>query len=262
VRFSVQGSRVNDERLVVHAEYRCASAPGRLVVRDGLVRRLGEHYRTVLTIQPAAGATSEHLLDRPDAVVERRLDTPPSGSGFGLLALGVEHIATGVDHLLFVFALMLGTRGVWPTLGVVTMFTLAHSVSLALAVLGFVNIDARYVEPLIAASIAWMGWQNLRDGAAKPVRTRALAAFGFGLVHGLGFASALAELSLGGAALAWALFSFNAGVELGQAVVVIVLLPVLARLDRSPRAAAVQRGLCLALVGIGGVWALARLGGA
>lgn len=262
VRFSVQGSRVSDDRVLVHAEFRCASAPGQLVLRDGLVRRLGAHYRTVLTIQPAAGATSEHILDRPDAVVERRLDAPASRFGRGLFAHGIEHIATGVDHLLFVLALMLGTRGLWPTLGVVTMFTLAHSLSLALAVLGLVNIDARFVEPLIAASIAWMGWQNLRRDATKPLRTRALAAFGFGLVHGLGFASALGELSLGGAALAWALLSFNAGVEFGQAVVVVALLPLLARLDRSPRAAAVQRGLCIALIGIGSVWALARLAGA
>jgi hydrogenase/urease accessory protein HupE len=133
--------------------------------------------------------------------------------------LGVEHILTGVDHLLFVLCLVFLVRTVRKLLATVTAFSIAHSITLAAATLGFVHVPVPPVEATIALSIVFLACELLHDPTSRSNITRSypwLVAFSFGLLHGLGFAGALAEVGLPQGEIPVALFSFNVGVECGQ----------------------------------------------
>ncbi len=146
--------------------------------------------------------------------------------------LGIDHILTGYDHIAFVIALVVASRRLRSILGVVTAFTLAHSITLALASLGVVNVSPTIVEPAIAASIAYVG---LRNVFSRKVRTLWPEAFGFGLVHGLGFAGSIAETLASEKQKVLGLVGFNAGVEVGQLGVVAALAVALTLLRRSSK---------------------------
>jgi hypothetical protein len=155
----------------------------------------------------------------------------PVGEGaVGFFRLGIEHIVTGFDHILFLFALMLRGGRIGSLLGIVTAFTVAHSITLGLAVLGIVRPPAWLIEPLIAASIAYVACENIFLQRA-PSR-RWLVSLLFGLVHGFGFAGALLELELPREGLFRSLLFFNLGVEAGQAMIIALLFPALALLSR------------------------------
>jgi hypothetical protein len=182
---------------------------------------------------------------------------PPRADG-GFFRLGVEHILTGYDHLLFLAALLLRGGRLGSLFQIITAFTVAHSVTLALAVSGLVVLPGRLVEPLIAASIVWVAAENLLVRKGPPPH-RWRVAFAFGLVHGFGFASILVPLSLPAAGLAWAIFGFNLGVEAGQALVVIALLPVLAWMHGKPWERMVASTASSAVAVMGLVWLAERL---
>ena len=219
-------------------------------------------------------------------------DAAPSPSFRQFFALGVRHILTGYDHLLFLFALLLACRGWRAVLGVVTCFTVAHSITLALAGLDLVRIPARIVEPLIAATIVAVGIENLvqsRDrrgraprlarsalslalsrrrargpeaGALDMARSRYVLTFAFGLLHGFGFAMALREIGLGarGAPIVRPLLGFNLGVEVGQLAVAALALPALWQLRRVPFFARHgDRALSVVVAGAGLFWLLQRI---
>lgn len=134
---------------------------------------------------------------------------------------GVHHILIGPDHILFLCGLLL-MGGTWRTLvKIVTAFTLGHSLTLSLAALNIFAPPASITEPAIALTIIVVGVDNLMRGGGKDLR--ALAALLFGLVHGFGFASVLKEFGLPKEALAWSLFSFNVGVEIGQLIIVAIV---------------------------------------
>jgi hydrogenase/urease accessory protein HupE len=142
------------------------------------------------------------------------------------IGLGIEHILFGVDHLLFVLCLLLLVRGIRSLLATVTAFTLAHSITLAAATLGFIRVPAASVEATIALSIVFLA-AELAGGGARRTVTRSypwLVAFSFGLLHGLGFAGALAEVGLPPGDIPLALFGFNVGVELGQLAFITAVL--------------------------------------
>jgi len=137
------------------------------------------------------------------------------------LWLGIVHIVPrGLDHILFVLGLFLLRRNWRPLLAQVSVFTVAHSITLALSVTSTFSLPGRIVEPLIGASIAWVAIGNLRASALTPARLGVV--FLFGLLHGLGFAGVLTDLGLPAGALAVALASFNVGVELGQLAVLAI----------------------------------------
>jgi hypothetical protein len=163
-------------------------------------------------------------------------EVKPAPSFVEFLRLGIGHILNvkAFDHLLFLAALLLGCRKLKPMLMVVTGFTVAHSITLALAALNLVTISSRLVEPAIAASIIFVAAENFRP-AEKSWRRYALTC-GFGLIHGFGFASALRESGLGGtgAEIVPPLLAFNLGVEIGQLTVAAILLPLLLGLERWP----------------------------
>ena len=145
------------------------------------------------------------------------------------LGLGVEHILFGIDHLLFVLALLF-LVGSWPQLvGTVTAFTAAHSLTLAAAALGFVHVPQAPVESTIALSIIFVTTEVIHKAAGRPAfaaRKPWLIAFGFGLLHGLGFAGALREVGLPDHAIPAALACFNLGVEAGQLLFVAAVFAV------------------------------------
>jgi len=141
--------------------------------------------------------------------------------------LGVEHIWFGLDHLLFVLALILITKGLGKIIKTITAFTLAHSVTLSLAVLGFVNVPGPPVEAVIALSIVFLAMEIIKNQQGHKTLTSEkpwLVAFSFGLLHGLGFAGALAEVGLPQTEIPLALAFFNIGVELGQIAFVLVVI--------------------------------------
>ncbi len=153
---------------------------------------------------------------------------------FGYVPVGFDHIVPkGLDHILFVLGLFFLSTRFGPLLTQVTLFTLAHTITLALAALGYVSIPGAIVEPLIAASIVFVAVENV---VARGVsRWRSFVVFGFGLLHGLGFASVLAEFGLPDYAFVPALIGFNLGVEFGQLFIILMafLLVIAAiRIDR------------------------------
>ena len=183
--------------------------------------------------------------------------------------LGVEHILLGADHLLFLLTLIVAAAGWRYWLGVLTSFTVAHSITLTMSLLGWLHAPAAVVEPLIAASIVLMALLNLWQHEAVP-RQRMAIVFACGLLHGLGFASSMADMGLHGAYRVTSVLGFNLGIELGQAlflglaliaglgVTVLKRLPWLRLVEaRLPLA---RLASMMALV-VGGFWFLERLGG-
>jgi hydrogenase/urease accessory protein HupE len=192
-----------------------------------LVNKLLRAGDDTLVLPLPAGAALQASSERGSAV-----STAPTFWGF--LKLGIEHIWTGYDHLLFLFALLVVCRSFRSIVTIITCFTLAHSLTLALATLGILNMPSRLVEPAIAASIVFVGVENLWRRGAEPPR-RGILTFAFGLIHGFGFASVLRELGVGqgGQGLAMPLFTFNLGVEIGQVAVASLVLPIVWRLRKN-----------------------------
>ena len=166
-----------------------------LEIQSKLIASLPFGHRQYLQIQNSTGQTLfERLLSA--AADRATLEMPDAHSSIGafeaarsftnFLSLGVKHILTGYDHLLFLFGLLLVARGFFSSLGIITSFTIAHSITLAVATLHLVQIPSRIVEPLIAASIVFVGIENLLRGDIPTARR--MVAFGFGLIHGFGFA--------------------------------------------------------------------------
>lgn len=147
-----------------------------------------------------------------------------TGVAAGYLSLGMMHLLTGWDHLAFVLGLVLLVPGGRRLLGAVTAFTLGHSVTLSLAALGFVRLPSALLEVAIAMTILILAMELARERPTVLGRRPGLMAAGFGLIHGLGFAGALAEVGLPAREIPLALFSFNVGIELGQIAFVILLL--------------------------------------
>jgi hydrogenase/urease accessory protein HupE len=151
------------------------------------------------------------------------------------LLLGVEHIVTGYDHLLFLFGLLIVGSSFWGAWRIITAFTVAHSLTLVLATFDLLRLPSSLVEPLIAVSIVYVGLENL---CRRDLHHRWLLTFGFGLVHGLGFASVLRDLGLGavgGSAAVVPLLAFNVGVELGQVAIAVLVLPLMWKGQQLPQ---------------------------
>jgi hydrogenase/urease accessory protein HupE len=211
------------------------------VIRSKWLALLQPGHRQLLTLKTDSGQVlAERLLSANDDHITVEVDpaaaaaAPRSQSLHDFLVMGVKHIWTGYDHLLFLFGLLIVTCNFGSAIKVITCFTLAHSITLAVATLNVVNIPSRFVEPLIAVSIVYVGIENLVR--ADDPKGRGYLAFGFGLIHGFGFASVLRELGVGvnGAGIAVPLVSFNLGVEIGQLVIAALLLPLIWRVRSHP----------------------------
>jgi len=186
--------------------------------------------------------------------------SPTETSFLDFLVMGVKHIWTGYDHLLFLFGLMIVTRNFKASVKIITCFTIAHSITLAVATLNLVEISSRIIEPLIAASIVFVGLENIFS-RGEP-KGRWMLTFAFGLIHGFGFATVLRELGVGahGGSLAVPLISFNLGVELGQIAVAALALPLIWKWRAQPMFAERWVPATSGLVALlGGFWFVQRV---
>jgi hydrogenase/urease accessory protein HupE len=199
--------------------------------------------RAALTPQHPAAVLGENTT----AVIRRFIE------------MGIAHILSGPDHILFVLGLILAGGSFRRLIGIVSAFTVAHSITLSLTALGIASLSPRIVEPMIAFSIVVVGVENLLSG--KPgFRTRAAMAFGFGIFHGFGFAGALTEAGLPRQATTWSLAAFNIGVEIGQGMIVAIAAPTLAALPPNIRFRVTR--IVAALISVAGaIWFVQRVVG-
>ena len=246
-----------DGGAVFQVRFTCPTSPRALTLSMPMLAGLTPSHRHMARVF-RNGQAQARVLDRAHA--RWTLDGAGSGSSWStawsMLKLGVEHILTGADHLVFLLGLILVGGRARSLIGVVTAFTVAHSLTLALAFFGVVSFSARWVETAIALSVFAAAWNNLRP--FLPGRGWAMA-MAFGLVHGLGFAGALRNLALPLRARGLALLAFNVGVELGQLAIVALLLPLLYAASRRrwyPRL--VMGAGSLAIAWVAALWVLER----
>ncbi|MGI9423963.1 MAG: HupE/UreJ family protein [Hyphomicrobiaceae bacterium] len=221
--------------LTAQVDFVCHRKIHKLMIRDDVFDVLGNDIHILARITWSGG--SQQFVFRPEAR-ETTIILAGAGSasseGHALdgvesfFALGIRHILTGYDHLLFLLALIIGGGSIINVIKIVTGFTVGHSITLALAALDVVNPPTHLVEALIALSIAYVAAENLLPRYA--ISRRWAVSLAFGGVHGLGFSSVLRESGLAGENLLSSLFSFNVGVEVGQAAMVLVAMPILIRL--------------------------------
>jgi hydrogenase/urease accessory protein HupE len=230
-------SMVGGNSVIFELTYPRAPGPS-FTLRSLTMDRLPPGHRDYLTVSDEQGRLiMEQLVDgsTPAITVALPLGGAPAAppAFWGFLELGIRHIWTGYDHLLFLFGLLLVCRRFKSIVAIISCFTIAHSLTLALATLNLVHFSSRLVEPAIAASIVFVGVENLARGGSEPAGRWALT-FLFGLVHGFGFASVLRELGVGsgGRGLAVPLLSFNLGVEVGQITIAAIVLPLVWQLRR------------------------------
>jgi hydrogenase/urease accessory protein HupE len=251
-------AQIVGEDVVLGGYATCPAGARDLELTFGFLGPFAAGHRHLAHVR-AGVADQETVAVRSAATVRVDAGHPIESSGgtWAYVKLGVEHILTGYDHLVFLFGLVVIGGRMRGLLKAVTAFTIAHSVSLALAVLGAWTPSPRLIEPAIALSIAYIGVENFY---VKDAEKRWRITLPFGFVHGFGFAAALVERHLPRSRIPMALLGFNAGVELGQLGVLAVLLPLLTLARRS--AVMRTRGLKVAnvliiLLGLG--WLVVRM---
>jgi hydrogenase/urease accessory protein HupE len=237
-----------------------------------VIRLLTPGHRMFFSLRDPTGQTiAERLLNKDSTLVVVQIDSetttattapspahPPSFAAF--LKLGVEHILTGYDHLLFLFALLIVTRNFMSALQVITCFTVAHSITLGVAAFDLVQVSSRIIEPLIAVTILYVGVENVWKHGDP--HGRWMSTFAFGLIHGFGFASVLREMGIGANAggVAMPLLAFNLGVELGQIAVAAIALPVIWQLRKKESFVRYGVPTCSVLVALAGsYWLIQRV---
>jgi hydrogenase/urease accessory protein HupE len=264
VRFDKQ----NNATIDLHYPGKPLAAIG---IQSKLLSKLPPNHKQYVTVKDANGKElgKKLLTQKADTLeINLKANTPPTNTEnhptstfIDFLKLGVEHILTGYDHLLFLFSLLVVTRSFWPAIKIITFFTIAHSITLALAGMNIVNIPSSIVEPLIAASIVYVGLENIVRKDKVTTKQRCILTFFFGLIHGFGFAGVLREMGISSieTGILVPLFSFNLGVELGQIAVAAIVLPLIWWLHRKEKISQylVPVGSVLTCLA-GGYWLLER----
>ncbi|MEN9636517.1 MAG: apolipoprotein N-acyltransferase [Verrucomicrobiota bacterium] len=228
-----------------------ADPPENIMLAFRFIAPLSERH-TVLGAFLYGGATHEVTFTRfePDYDYVTGYDPPLWKRLWQFLRFGVAHIFLGYDHLCFLLALVVASR-FQELLKIVTSFTVAHSLTLVLAALDIVRLPVRFVEAGIAATIVYVAVQNLRGA---PTERRWLLTFGFGLIHGFGFANVLGEMNLPATGFVRCLLAFNVGVEIGQLAFIAAALPLVAWLCRGPHARRTGAILSFSLGLFGAAW--------
>ena len=196
------------------------------------LEHLPRGHKQFLSVRDRNGTLAERMLTAQSKDLTIPLTPTSNNESFlRFLVLGIEHIFTGYDHIAFLLAVLLTGGSLYSNVRIITSFTIAHSLTLALATFGVFTLHPSIVEPLIAASIVFVGIENL---VRRQLARRWLVTFGFGLIHGLGFASVLRELGIGEMGMRGAvpLLSFNLGVELAQISIAALILPLVWKLQR------------------------------
>ncbi|HXI82677.1 MAG TPA: HupE/UreJ family protein [Verrucomicrobiae bacterium] len=257
----LQAQIETDDSNAVHFYLTFPVTPGMpLEIRATDFDRLARGHRQYFTLHDAGGKLlAEKILDSQHNSVVVTLTANPEQFTFRkFLLLGVEHILTGYDHLLFLFGLLLIGGSFRTAAKIITSFTVAHSITLALATFNIVSLPSAIVEPMIAASIVYVGIENIWH---HNLDKRWLLTFGFGLVHGLGFATVLRDLGIGlhGTHAVIPLLSFNLGVELGQISIAAIVLPMIWSLRQRPVFVARWVPACSVVIALlGSYWFIQR----
>lgn len=248
---------------IVRLSYRCDTPVRDLAINSEALLDVDDKHVQVVKVVDAANldkVVGEAMLDARHTRAQLHIGSAApsllSARLWRFFKLGVEHILTGLDHILFIVTVILATTGWRDMIKVVTAFTVAHSLTLALAFFGLVSLPAAVVEPLIALSILYVAVENV---LAKQVRGRVLLVFGFGLVHGLGFVGVLQEITFAKTEMISSLLAFNLGIEAGQLLIVIPFLLVLGLFRRHAWQPSAIKYASLATGLAGLVWLLDRL---
>lgn len=212
----------------------CSAVPGEIVYRSDILTSVEPSARQIVVLGDDVDAGQAQLTaDKTEVSV-----TGPPPSLFDVVLeytySGIMHIFIGYDHIAFIIGVLLWASRVWPVIKVATSFTVAHSITLSLAVLDIVDIPGEIIEPLIAASIVFVAVENF---FSRNMERRWKYTFFIGLIHGFGFAGVLKEFGLPSDALATALVTFNVGVEIGQVTIIALFLPALLLVERGLRGA-------------------------
>lgn len=259
--------RSGDKPVVtVGVDFACPAPATNLTLRDDTVFDSDPDHEVFVAIGGVDGSTGAVLRAESRTVA---LSTVPSAwqTAKNFVNEGAIHLVTGYDHLLFLLSLILGAglaakrlglrRAVKDVAWVVTAFTIGHSISLVLASLGIVSLPSQLVESVIAASIVFVAALNIVKPEARIARPQIAAAFG--IVHGFGFSSVLADVGLPAAHRALALGAFNVGIELAQlAFVAVVMLPLVWAANHKQYPLVVVRGGSVAIAAFGCVWLVER----
>jgi hypothetical protein len=231
---------------------------GRTLSIEGLQDTITDVF---VRVRPMEGHEVDSII-RPESPSYRiSLRAGSSMDSWSFLILGVEHILTGPDHLMFILGLVLMVRNRWALLKTVSAFTVAHSLTLAAATFGAISVPNELLDALIALSILFVAPEALRaqrGGTSLAIRYPYVVAFAFGLLHGTGFASGLTSLGLHGKVLGIALVLFNIGVEIGQLAFIAVVFAVRAGLRRIRRTwpRALELAPTYAIGAFGACWAM------
>jgi hydrogenase/urease accessory protein HupE len=212
-------------------DFVCPGEIRELGIRDDLFDAAGPNLHTLAKIEWPGGVQQFAFATESRATKVTVVGKAEAARGAGsFFPFGIEHILTGYDHLLFLLALILRGGGLINLLKIITGFTVAHSITLALAALDVVTLPTAFVEAVIALSIAYVAAENLFPKHA--ISRRWTVSFVFGLVHGFGFSAVLRQIGLPKENLLLSLLNFNLGVEAGQAVVVLLVVPILVLMHR------------------------------
>ncbi len=237
-------------------DFQCDHVPQEISVHDDCVDSLGTAHHVIALITWQGGSQSFSFADQTRVAVialkpaTSTTSTVNSSMSVGsFFFLGVEHIVTGYDHLLFLLALILCGGNLVQLVKIITAFTLAHSITLAAAALNIITLPSVLVEAVIALSIAYVAFENLYPRYA--ISRRWTISFVFGLMHGFGFSSVLREIGLPQDNLIWSLLNFNLGVEAGQLVAVALVLPALFWLRKTAWEAKIVRLISAVVMGVG-----------
>lgn len=247
-----------EERVDLKADFSCPQNSGEVELSYGIFYGDSEH-RHIAKISEGNYGTS--FTFSPENTEFTLKANPFWQVAANFMKLGLEHILSGLDHILFVLCLVLGAIRFSSLFWLVTSFTLAHSISLALATFGIVNLSPHAIEPAIAGSLIWVALWNILTPQKAHTRGDIFITFFFGLLHGLGFSSALKESHLFGKQLVLPLLSFNLGVEIGQVLIILISFPLLALMRRKkPKLASLIEKIILAgIVLMAAYWLVERL---
>lgn len=255
-----------DDQNNAHVVLNFASTGGRNVrLQSRFLGLLPEGHQHFVSVKDDSGRVlAESMLNQANNamtwdLVETPNQTHVASSFADFFMLGVEHIVTGYDHLLFLLGLLLVTHSVWPAIKIITFFTIAHSLTLALAGLNVIDLPPSIVEPFIAATIVYVAVENLIRG--EHPKGRHWLTFGFGLIHGFGFASVLREMNIGSSdfGILLPLLSFNLGIETGQIAIAALILPLIWQINNREAIAAKFLPACSVVIGLAGFyWLLER----
>ena len=256
-----------ENNLAIRYEF-AVQGNGEVSFESLLLKEMAFGHRQAFAATDAGGTEiSRRILSARENAVSFSLSQPgevataSNGGRFTeFFLLGVHHIVTGYDHLLFLFGLLIVCRTRGSALLLISCFTVAHSITLALATFGLVDLPGGLVEAVIAASIVYVGIENLM-GRESLMRWRWLLTLSFGLIHGLGFAGVLADLGIAkqGINAAVPLLAFNCGVEAGQLAIAAIALPLIWKLRERPSFLRVGVPACsLVIASAGAYWLLER----